>query len=94
MKEEKITTLHPKNKNGVRISKLKYEVIKEFILTTLQQQDEIQYKDLNTLANESLKNSFDGSISWYIVTVKLDLEARNIIERIPNTSPHKIRLKR
>ena len=29
---------------------------------------------------------------WYLTTVKLDLEARNIIERIPNKSPQQLRL--
>jgi len=29
-----------------------------------------------------------------VVTVKLDLEARGIIERIPKTSPHQLRIRK
>jgi hypothetical protein len=31
--------------------------------------------------NKSLKGKFSDSVSWYAETVKLDLEARKIIER-------------
>ena len=41
---------------------------------------------------EELKNKFSGSIPWYVVSVKLDLEARGILERIPKTSPHRLRI--
>jgi len=45
------------------------------------------------MAIRDLSEEFDGKVVWYIVSVKLDLEARGIIERIPKTSPHQIRLK-
>ena len=93
MTEEKIMTLHPQGKKGVHILKRRYDVVKNFIITTIKQHGEISYKTLTDLAVDSLSKSFDGKIVWYIVTVKLDLEARYIIERIPKTSPHKIRLK-
>lgn len=91
--KEKIETLHPQGKKGVNIDFSKYQIIKKFIINTLQDKTEIEYGVLNDLAVEKMSQSFEGSIPWYIVTVKLDLEARNIIERIPKTSPHKIRLK-
>ena len=93
MTEEKITTLHPQGKQGVNISKSKYEQIKKAIVEELQQKQAMTYKDLDITLNKKLKKNFDGSISWYTVTVKLDLEARGIIERIPGSSPHQIRLK-
>lgn len=93
MKEEKILTLHPQGKKGVNISIKKYGLIKNFIIDTLKNETEISFIDLNKLALRELSGQFDGSISWYIVTVKLDLEARKIIERIPNKNPHKLRLK-
>ena len=34
---------------------------------------------------------WDGSVSWYFTTVKLDLEARNILMRVPGTRPQQIR---
>lgn len=91
--QERIQTLHPQGKKGVNILKKRYDPIKDFILKTVEAHGEITYSEVNDLAVEQLKDSFDGSIPWYVVSVKLDLEARGIIERVPKTSPHKIRLK-
>lgn len=94
MTEEKILTLHPQSKKGVNILKRRYDVIKDYILTVLKDHPDISYSKLDDMANEDLENTFDGKVSWYIVSVKLDLEARGVIERIPKTSPHKIRMKK
>lgn len=91
--DSKIQTLHPQGKKGVNISREKYETIKDYIIQTLKKNGAISYQDLNDQAIEDLSPTFDGKVNWYVVTVKLDLEARGIIERIPKTSPHQIRLK-
>lgn len=90
--EERIMTLHPQGKKGVHILKTKYDFIKEYILKTTKKHGEISYQLLDDLAVKELEASFDGKVSWYIVSVKLDLEARGIIERVPKKSPHEIRL--
>jgi len=41
---------------------------------------------------ENLRGKFSGSISWYAETVKLDLEARKVIERT-GSKPQKYRVK-
>lgn len=92
MNETKIMTLHPSGKQGVNILKRRYDVIKEFILKTLKSKKEISFEELTDRAVKSLARTFDGNVVWYMVTVKLDLEARKLIERIPKTSPHKLRL--
>ncbi len=92
MSEERILTQHPKGKDGVNILRSKYETIKEFILETLKKYEEITFDELTDMADEKLSSAFDGKVIWYVVTVKLDLEARGLIERIPKTSPHKLRL--
>ena len=92
--DDKILTLHPQGKKGVNILRRRYEVIKTFMLETLEQHENITYEALNDLAVEKLSATFDGKVPWYVVTVKLDLEARGIIERIPKTSPHQLRLKK
>jgi hypothetical protein len=92
MSEERIMTLHPHGKKGVNILKRRYETIKEFILQSISDQREISFEELTVLAVDNLAKSFDGKIVWYLVSVKLDLEARGIIERIPKTSPHKLRI--
>lgn len=94
MEEERILTLHPKGKKGVNILKRRYNQIKDFILKIVTENTEITFEDLSDLAVKELTKTFDGKVIWYLVTVKLDLEARDIIERIPKTSPHKIKMKK
>lgn len=93
--EEKILTLHPEGKNGVRISKQKYEQVKAVVLELIEEDGSISFKELTRVGRAVLeKEGFEGSAMWYLTTVKLDLEARNIIERIPKKSPQEIRLVR
>lgn len=94
MTEEKLMTLHPQGKKGVNILKRRYDTIKAFILATIEEHQEVSYEKLTDLAVDKLTKTFDGKVIWYVVTVKLDLEARGIIERIPKTSPHQLRMKR
>ena len=80
MAEEKILTKHPQGKTGRNISKKNYETLKTAILSALQKK-ELTHTELFEQLNKNLKGKFDGNISWYGETVKLDLEARKIIER-------------
>jgi len=91
---EKFPTLHPEGKKGVNIDSAKYNQVRKTLIGILDEKPEITYQEMDKMANERLKGNFTGSISWYVVTVKLDLEARGLIERIPGTSPHQIRIKR
>lgn len=92
MSEERILTLHPQGKKGVNILKRRYDLIKDFIINTITEAGEISYADLDDKAVAELTATFDGKVGWYVVSVKLDLEARKIIERVPKTSPHRLRL--
>ena len=94
MNEEKILTLHPSGKKGVNILQRRYDVILNFILRTLNEQHEISFQDLTDKAVEELNENFDGKVVWYMVTVKPDIELRKMIERVPGTSPHKLRLRK
>lgn len=87
-------TLHPQGKKGVNILKRRYDFIKDYILEKVEEHKEITYQNLDDMARAELEESFDGKVAWYIVSVKLDLEARGVIERIPKTSPHQIRRKK
>ena len=89
---ERITTLHPQGKQGVNISHEKYNQLKDYILDMVSCHGSVSYKELDAMARKDLKNTFDGSISWYLVTVKLDLEARGILERFPQKSGHAVKL--
>jgi len=76
--------------NGVRIDKAIYDLMKQQIISCLHE-DECTYTQMIEHAKNHVKD-FKGSIGWYLVSVKLDLEARNIIERIPKTHPQKYRI--
>ena len=91
MEAEKILTKHPLGKSGKNISKKKYETLKDAVLSALKNK-ELTHTELFNELNKSLKDKFSGNISWYGETVKLDLEARKIIERTPS-KPQKYRMK-
>jgi hypothetical protein len=91
MRGEKILTKHPLGKSGKNINKQKYETLKEAILSALQDK-ELTHTELFNQLNKALKSKFSGNISWYGETVKLDLEARKIIERI-SSKPQKYRMR-
>jgi hypothetical protein len=91
MTEEKILTKHPLGKSGKNIDRQKYEMLKKAILSALQNK-ELTHTELFNKVNKSLKSNFSGNISWYAETVKLDLEARKIVQRT-SSKPQKYRLK-
>lgn len=89
--EEKIQTLHPdKTKTNKRITVSKYHTIKEAILGILAKR-ELTHTELMESLYQQVKDSFEGGVQWYGETVKLDLEARNIIKRT-DAIPAKYRL--
>ena len=92
MAAEKILTKHPLGKSGKNISKQKYDAVREAILSALKNR-ELTHTELFEQLHKRLKSKFSGSVSWYGETVKLDLEARKMIERMPS-KPQKYRLKR
>jgi hypothetical protein len=91
MTEEKILTKHPLGKSGKNISKEKYDTLKGAILSALKTK-ELTHTELFNELTKSLNGRFSGNTSWYGETVKLDLEARKIIERT-SSKPQKYRLK-
>jgi Family of unknown function (DUF6958) len=91
MSVEKILTKHPLGKSGKNIDRRKYDTLKKAILSALRKNDFTHTKLFSQL-NKNLKGKFSGNISWYGETVKLDLEARKIIERTAS-KPQKYRLK-
>jgi DNA-binding Lrp family transcriptional regulator len=87
-----ILTIHPQSKQGVKISRTKYDQMKHAILEILQENGEMTFTALGEAVSARLAGQFEGSITWYYTTVKLDLEARGVLERINRGSPQRIRL--
>ena len=90
MAEEKILTKHPQGKTGRNISRETYETVKAAILAALGKK-ELTHDELFEQLKKKLKDKISGNISWYGETVKLDLEARKIIERT-DSKPQRYRV--
>jgi len=90
----KLVTLHPNpQKKGVSISREKYELIRDEITSALRK-DRLTHDELNNRIKSKIKKTFDGSVSWYVETVKLDLEARGKIELDQKRKPAVYTLKK
>lgn len=78
--EEKMLTKHPLGKRGLNVSKRKYETVRRAILAALRRKP-LTHTELVDRLRQKLEGRFSGNVSWYAETVKLDLEARKLIER-------------
>jgi hypothetical protein len=88
---EYIQTLHPIDcKTNKKISLEKYNFIKQNIIEILNKV-ELTHTELMETLYQKIKNYFNGGVQWYGETVKLDLEARQIIVRT-NSKPQKYKL--
>ncbi len=86
--DELFLTIHPESaKVGVRIDKAKYDMVRDAILFNLRRHGPLTFTQLGALVEENLHATFIGSVLWYYTTVKLDMEARGEIRRVPNSRP-------
>jgi len=90
--KETIRTLHPDKKQGVNISKEKYEIIRKAIISALKQNKEMPFMKLARAVEKEMNGNFDGSVTWYVTTVKLDMEARGEVKRVPHSRPQLVKL--
>ncbi len=71
-----VTTLHPfEGQQGKTIEKTKYRQIKRAIISVLGTNKEVCFMKLVEDVRSMMVDSFDGSVSWHVSVVKLDLEA-------------------
>jgi hypothetical protein len=91
MSEERIQTLHPvAGKTNKKIALDKYLFIRDHLIAILTE-FELTHTELMEALFSRVDGKFEGGIQWYGETVKLDLEARKIIERT-KTKPEKYTL--
>ena len=83
----------PIGKRKVRISKAKYDLVRETILEIIRAYGEIGFTEILIRLEQVPIDKLEGSISRYPEMFKLDLESWGEIERVPDASPQKIRLK-
>ena len=87
-----VKTLHPEKKQGVNISREKYDTIRKAIMSELRSNKEMTFMKLSRAVEKEVRGKFEGSVMWYVTTVKLDLEARGEVKRVPNSRPQLVRL--
>ena len=90
--KDTIRTLHPDKKQGVNISREKYEMIRKAILSILRTQKEMTFMALARAVEKDVHGQFEGSVTWYVTTVNLDLEARGAVRRVPNSRPQLVQI--
>ncbi len=90
--DDKILTQHPQGKRGVNISRRKYETVRDAITAALSGGDGVTYTELVAEVGQRVGGSFDGSVKWYVVSVKQDMETRGLLTRVPGTRPQLLRL--
>jgi hypothetical protein len=93
--EQKIQLLHPAGKKAVSMDIKKYTIIKKALLNSLKQNRELSHTEILRAIMQDFKKhkiKFEGSVEWYMESVKLDLEANKFIERVYDKSRLKFRL--
>jgi hypothetical protein len=91
--EEKVMTWHPEGKKGVLMAVTQYTAICDFILNVLKE-GEVTTNDLMERAEAGLSPLIHKDLSWHVLVVKLDLEARGVISSITRPVPHRVQVLR
>ncbi len=81
--------------NGLRVDRAKYEAVRKAVLRAVPgSRSGITFADLPGAVKRHLPGGRipgGGAIMWYSTVVKLDLEARGLIERIEGSRPQRLR---
>lgn len=78
----------------MNILRRRYDLTARALLDTLGEQGEMGAMDLYEAAARRLEGHLDGKPLWYAVTVKLDLEARGVLETRKKSGVQKVFLKK
>jgi hypothetical protein len=82
-KSDRIRLLHPEGKKGVNMVRSKYEQMHAEIVKLLDERAEVGFTEALEIIEKRLEGKFDGKIAWYYVSVKLDMEAKGELVRLP-----------
>ena len=80
---QKNECLNPNTGGKMNLDKKVYELFSKAIYHTLKKNQPLTYAQIVEGIHKCFKEQktkFDGSVSWYAVTVKNDMHARGIIE--------------
>jgi len=94
--EDKVECRTPTpGKSSTRIGKWKFNLVRDAILKAVPRDGAgVEFRKLPSLVNKQLAAADRarlGSVPWYTTTVKLEMEVRGEIQRIPESKPQRIR---
>ena len=82
-------------KQPTRIARWKYKLVRNAILSVVPKDKEgVPFNQLPKLVRDKLsaqERQKIGSIPWYTTTVKLDMEVKKEIARIPRSNPQRLK---
>lgn len=91
--EERVVTLHPGgSRHDVRVEAEAYDAVQDAILTAITARGSLSFAELLLEVQDRVEIPLPRPILWIVTTVKLDMEARGLIERIPGTKLQLLRL--
>lgn len=96
-KLQKVECLNPNTGGRMSIDKATYDLFSKAIYHTLKKEGAITFTQLTEGVQDCFKQQktkFDGSIGWYAVTVKNDMQARAVIEAFMEKGKKLHRLKK
>jgi hypothetical protein len=80
---------------GKQPTRWKYDLVRSVILAVVPADEQgVEFSKPPELVEGQLSpNDLEnlGSVSWYTTTIKLDLEVKGDIERIPGSNPQRLR---
>ncbi len=96
MTDDRIQTRHPDPaRQAPRIPRWKYDAVRSALLDAVPAEDSgIAFADLPGAVRQSVgADTLErlGSVNWHVTVVKLDLEARGELERVPGARPQRVR---
>ena len=81
----KSTLVHPRTGSTKNIDRKNYTAIKNAILTALKGKRALPFSELSREVRVLIRKNnpdFTGSIPWYTISVRLDLETKGIVETV------------
>jgi hypothetical protein len=93
----KSTTTHPGSGREMKIDSSVYEPFKAAVLQSLKGSKGKTFTELTDEVVKIIRKKmpgFEGSIPWYTISIRLDLEARGIVETFTEKGRKLTRLKK
>lgn len=82
-------------RDNVRIDQKKYDAVRRAIMKAVPRgKDGIAFKELPQAVKRQLPGGEipgGGALNWYVTVVKLDMEMRGELQRLPDAKPQRLR---